>query len=147
MSATSDTPSLRLDASREEALAHATAIVTEAWRSFDQARPGEPRIDERLEALLRDALPGDGSSVLGALDDAASVLDVSIAQPRPRFFAFVGSSGLEIGVIGDLLASCFDVNLAVWSGAASAVEDQAVRWVGEFVGYLAGPGNSLVKIR
>ncbi len=140
MTATSDAPSLRLDASREEALAHATAIVTEAWRSFDQARPGEPRIDERLEALLRDALPGDGSSVLAALDDAASVLDVSIAQPRPRFFAFVGSSGLEIGVIGDLLASCFDVNLAVWSGAASAVEDQAVRWVGEFVGYPAAAG-------
>ena len=140
MSATSDAPSLRLDARREEALARATAIVTEAWRSFDQARPGEPRIGERLEALLRDALPGDGSSVLAALDDAASVLDVSIAQPRPRFFAFVGSSGLEIGVIGDVLASCFDVNLAVWSGAASAVEDQAIRWVGEFVGYPAAAG-------
>ena len=114
--------------------------MTEAWRSFDQARPGEPRIDDRLEALLRDALPGGGSSALAALDDAASVLDVSIAQPRPRFFAFVGSSGLEIGVIGDLLASCFDVNLAVWSGAASEVEDQAVRWVGEFVGYPAAAG-------
>ena len=41
---------------------------------------------------------------------------MSIAQPRPRFFAFVGSSGLEIGVLGDLLASCFDVNLAVVGG-------------------------------
>ena len=84
-----------------------------------RARPGEPRIDDRLNKLLRAALPGEGSSAIAALDDAASILDVSIAQPRPRFFAFVGSSGLEIGVIGDLLASCFDVNLAVWSGAAS----------------------------
>ena len=68
------------------------------------------------------------------------MLDVSLAQPRPRFFAFVGSSGLEIGVLGDLLASCFDVNLAVWAGAASEVEDQAIRWVGEFIGFPAAAG-------
>ena len=52
----------------------------------------------------------------------------------------MGSSGLEIGVLGDLLASCFDANLAVWAGAASEVEDQAVRWVSEFVGYPAAAG-------
>ena len=51
-----------------------------------------------------------------------------------------GSSGLEIGVLGDLLASCFDVNLAVWAGAASEVEDQAVRWVSEFIAYPAEAG-------
>ena len=140
MSTASELPSLRLDATREEALERAAAIVADAWRSFDRARPGEPAIDDRLRELLRAALPEDGSSALAALDDAASVLDVSIAQPRPRFFAFVGSSGLEIGVLGDVLASCFDVNLAVWSGAASEVEDQAVRWVGEFVGFPAAAG-------
>ena len=140
MSTASELPSLRLDASREEALERAAAIVARAWQSFDRARPGQPDVDERLGELLRAALPDTGSSVLAALDDAAQVLDTSIAQPRPRFFAFVGSSGLEIGVLGDLLASCFDVNLAVWAGAASEVEDQAVRWVSEFVGYPAEAG-------
>ena len=67
--------------------------------------------------------------------DAARILDETIAQPRPRYFAFVGSSGLEIGVLGDALASCFDVNLAVWAGAATEIEDQAVRWVGELIGF------------
>ena len=43
-------------------------------------------------------------------------------------------------MLGDLLASCFDVNLAVWAGAASEVEDQAVRWVSEFIGYPAAAG-------
>jgi aromatic-L-amino-acid/L-tryptophan decarboxylase len=140
MTTASERPSLRLDATREEALERAAAIVADAWRSFDHARPGEPAIDERLRELLRAELPGNGSSVLAALDDAARVLDVSIAQPRPRFFAFVGSSGLEIGVLGDILASCFDVNLAVWAGAASEVEDQAVRWVSEFIRYPAAAG-------
>ena len=140
MSTASGLPSLRLDATREEALERAAAIVAAAWQSFDRARPGQPETDERLGGLLRAALPVGGSSALQALDDAAQLLDMSIAQPRPRFFAFVGSSGLEIGVLGDLLASCFDVNLAVWAGAASEVEDQAVRWVSEFVGYPAAAG-------
>jgi aromatic-L-amino-acid decarboxylase len=140
MTTASELPSLRLDATREEALERAAAIVSDAWRSFDRARPGEPAIDERLRELLHAELPEKASSVLAALDDAARVLDVSIAQPRPRFFAFVGSSGLEIGVLGDILASCFDVNLAVWAGAASEVEDQAVRWVSEFIRYPAAAG-------
>ena len=140
MSTASELPSLRLDASREEAIERASSIVAEAWRSFDRPRSGQPAIDERLHELLRSALPADGSSAIGALEDAARILDTSLAQPRPRFFAFVGSSGLEIGVLGDLLASCFDVNLALWAGAASEVEEQAVRWVSEFIGFPAAAG-------
>jgi aromatic-L-amino-acid/L-tryptophan decarboxylase len=140
MSPASELPSLRLDATREEALARASSIVAGAWQSFDRARPGQPDVDERLHDLLRAALPERGSSALAALDDAGQLLDMSIAQPRPRFFAFVGSSGLEIGVLGDLLAACFDTNLAVWAGAASEVEDQAVRWVSEFIGFPAAAG-------
>src|SRR6187431_1948861 len=97
MSTASELPSLRLDASREEALERAAAIVARAWQSFDRARPGQPDVDERLGELLRAALPDTGSSVLAALDDAAQVLDTSIAQPRPRFFAFVGWRGIGGG--------------------------------------------------
>jgi aromatic-L-amino-acid decarboxylase len=140
VSTASELPSLRLDATREEALERAAAIVSEAWRSFDRPRPGQPAVDERLRELLRSPLPAEGSSAIGALEDAARILDTSLAQPRPRFFAFVGSSGLEIGVLGDLLASSFDVNLALWAGAASEVEDQAIRWVSEFIGFPAAAG-------
>jgi aromatic-L-amino-acid decarboxylase len=140
VSTASESPSLRLDAAREEAIERASSIVAEAWRSFDRPRSGQPAIDERLHELLRSALPADGTSAIGALEDAARILDTSLAQPRPRFFAFVGSSGLEIGVLGDLLASCFDVNLALWAGAASEVEEQAVRWVSEFIGFPAAAG-------
>lgn len=131
---------LRLDVPRELALERAAEIVAEAWRSFDHARPTEPPIDDRLRALLDAALPEAPSSALEVLEDARRTLDETIAQTRPRFFAFVASSGLEIGVLGDLLASCFDANLAVWAAAASEVEEQAVRWVAEFVGFPAGAG-------
>ena len=132
---------LRLDATREEALERAAAIVAEAWRSFDRARP-EPARDRRAARRRCSA-----QSCPRGLERAR--------RPRrrrahPRHLASrsrgrgssrsSGSSGLEIGVLGDLLASCFDVNLAVWAGAASEVEDQAVRWVSEFIGYPAAAG-------
>jgi aromatic-L-amino-acid decarboxylase len=126
---------LRLDAPREEALEHAVKLVTEAWRSFDRFRPEEPPLDERVRALLRASLPEAPAAVHEALDDTARILDESIAQPRPRYFAFVGSSGLEIGTIGDLLAHTYDINLAVDARAATEIERQAVRWAAEFVGY------------
>lgn len=126
---------LRLDASREEALEHAVKLVTEAWRSFDRYRPEEPPLDDRVRALLEATLPESPTPVHEALDDTARILDESIAQPRPRYFAFVGSSGLEIGTIGDLLAHTYDINLAVDARAATQIERQAVRWAARFIGY------------
>jgi aromatic-L-amino-acid decarboxylase len=133
-------PELRLDATREEVVGRLGELILWGWKSFDHARPSEPPVDERVRALLSATLPGAPSPVLEALDDAARILDESIAQPRPRYFAFIGSSGLEIGVVADALASCFDVNLALWAAAATEIERQALRWVGEFVGFPVGGG-------
>ena len=126
---------LRLDAPREEVLEHAVKLVAEAWQSFDRFRPEEPPLDERVRRLLRTELPSGPGSAHEALDDAARILDESIAQPRPRYFVGVGSSGLEIGTIGDLLAHTYDINLAVDARAATLIEKQAVRWAAEFIGY------------
>ena len=111
---------LRLDAPREEALEHAARLVAEAWGSFDAFRPEEPALDERVRRLLGSALPSQRAPVHEVLDDAARILDESIAQARPRYFAFIGSSGLEIGAIADLLAHTYDINLAVDARAATA---------------------------
>jgi aromatic-L-amino-acid/L-tryptophan decarboxylase len=129
---------LRLDVPREEALAHAVELVTDAWRSFDRFRPEEPPLDDRVRELLRSGLPWDPTGVHEALEDTGRILDESIAQPRPRYFAFIGSSGLEIGTIGDLLAHTYDINLAVDARAATEIEKQAVRWAAEFIGYPSG---------
>ncbi len=48
---------LRLDASREELLDRAAAIVTDAWRSFDRFRPGQPPVDDLCAALVELRLP------------------------------------------------------------------------------------------
>ena len=130
----SDRP-LRLDAPREEVLEHVAKLVAGAWQSFDRFRPEEPPLDERVLELLRTELPEAPASAHEALDDTARILDESIAQPRPRYFMGVGSSGLEIGTMADLLAHTYDINLAVDARAATLIEKQAVRWAAEFVGY------------
>ena len=143
--ATSDAPALppgglRLDAPRAEVLVHAARLVEEAWGSFDRARPDQPPIDRELRALLSGGLPETATPAARGLEEAARILDESLSPTRPRYFAFVGSSGLEIGVLADALAACYDVNLATEAAAANLVEAQALRWLGELVGYLAGSG-------
>jgi aromatic-L-amino-acid decarboxylase len=120
---------------REAVLEHAAQLILETWRSFDSARAGQPVAGRREHDLLAAPLPWDSSDPRTGLDDAVRLLDVSISQTRPRFFAWIGGSGLEIGVIGDALMASHDVNVAVKSGAATALEQQAVRWIGEFVGF------------
>jgi aromatic-L-amino-acid decarboxylase len=127
-------PSLGLPG-RERVLEHAAGLILSAWKSFDHARPGQPLPTERHHQLLREDLPEEGSDPAGGLDAAADVLDVSLAQSRPRYFAYIGSSGLEISVLGDALMASHDVNVAVSSGAADLLEAQTVRWVGQFVGF------------
>jgi aromatic-L-amino-acid decarboxylase len=136
-----DEQPLQLDVSRETALAKATELIADTWRSFDQFRPGQPPVGERMQALMTLGLPEIPAPVLDVIDDAALALDQTIAQPRPRYFAYISSSALEIAVIGDALASCFDPNLAVWAAAASELERQAVQWVASFVGFPATAGS------
>ena len=142
MTRNGETPSLQLDASRAEIIARAGEIVLDGWRSFDQARASEPALDADFDALLELPLPVGPTPALEVLEEAAAILDRSIAQPRPRYFAFIGSSGLPIGVVGDMLAACFDVNLATWAAAATRIEEQAVQWAAEFLGFPASTVRS-----
>ena len=129
-----DGPSLPLP-EREVVLDYAAQLILDAWRSFDHARPGQPVPGARHHELLSGGLPPGPMAPRAALDAAADVLDVSLSQSRPRFFAYIASSGLEIGVLADALMASHDVNVAVSAGAADLLEAQTIRWVGEFTGF------------
>jgi aromatic-L-amino-acid decarboxylase len=132
---------LSLGEDRERALRHAADLVAGAWRDFDSAREQETDLGPDLRELFNQPLPESGIDALAGLDEAAAALDASIAQARPRYFAYIGSSALEIGALADLLAHSFDVNLALDSKGATLIEEQALRWLGEFVGFPVGAGN------
>ena len=129
---------LPLDAPRTAALRRAADHIEQAWASFDHARDGQPALGDVLGRVLAGGLPEDATPVLEALDDAAQVLDESLAPARPRYFAFVGSSGLEVAVLADALASASTSTsppTRAWPTASSA---RRCDWVGRFVGY---PGH------
>jgi len=126
---------------RTRALDHARDLVAAAWAEFDTARDIQPPVSPELLTTLDLALPEEGIDVVAALDEAAEALDQSLAQARPRYLAYIGSSGLEIGALADLLAHSHDPNLALHAGAATLIEAQALRWVGEFVGYPVAGGS------
>ncbi|MBI1350886.1 MAG: aminotransferase class V-fold PLP-dependent enzyme [Actinomycetales bacterium] len=132
---------LKLGARREEALQHAAGLVARAWHEFDHAREVEALPSPELIATLREPLPDDPGDVIEDLDLAAEVLDTSLAQARPRYLAYIGSSGLEVGALADLLAHSYDINLALDARAASYLDRQAIAWLAEFLGFPAGAGS------
>lgn len=132
---------LSLGAARDAALERTAQYVLRAWNEFDHARERETLPDAALAELLQAPLPEEGSDVLAMIDHAVEVLDASLAQSRPRYFAFIGSSGLEVGALADLLAHSYDINLAVDARAATQLEWQAVHWLAEFLGFPAATGS------
>lgn len=126
---------LRLGDDRREVLQSTFDAVTQVWGEFDQARESEPVLSSDTLGLLRQPLPGHGTSHIAALEDAIQVLDQSLAQSRPRFFAYIGSSGLEVGAIADFLAASYDINVAADARAASLLEVQTSSWLAEFIGF------------
>jgi aromatic-L-amino-acid decarboxylase len=132
--------SLSLGPRREEALSHAADLVARAWRDFDEAREVETETSDSLLRTLAEHLPETPGDVLGDLDLAADVLDASLAQSRPRYLAYIGSSGLEVGAVAELLAASYDINLALDARAATRLEHQAISWLAEFLGFPATAG-------
>jgi aromatic-L-amino-acid decarboxylase len=116
-------------------LAQLTRAITSGWRSFDHPRPVEPPIDAALEARLTEPLPEEGHDPDEVLADAARILDESVSPSRPLYLAYIGSTGLEVGVLGAALGATYDVNLAVTALAADLVERQSLDWVAQFIGY------------
>lgn len=127
--------SLSLGDDRDKVLQHAAELVSRTWEDFDSARDTQPGTPPGLRDILSQPLPENQSDPIESLDLAAAALDSSLTQARPRYLAYIGSSGLEIGALGDLLAHSHDVNLALHAGSATDIETQTIRWLGEFLGY------------
>lgn len=126
---------------RAELLELASEAIRAAWSSFDQVRRSESVIDPALTARLADALPQQPGDPARAVQDATLVLDASVSPARPLNLAYVGSTGMAAGAVGDALAATYDVNLAGHSAAAAVLEDQTLRWTAEFIGHPRARGG------
>jgi aromatic-L-amino-acid/L-tryptophan decarboxylase len=119
---------------RRAVLASLSRRIDEAWQSFDEPRATEPLLDAPLRKRLEEDLPEAPGELEPALEDATCLLDASVSPSRPLFAAYIGSTGLEVGVLGDALAATYDVNLASSAGGAELIERQTLAWTGQFIG-------------
>ncbi|HUY59168.1 MAG TPA: hypothetical protein VMV16_05620, partial [Solirubrobacteraceae bacterium] len=76
-----------------------TEHLSSAWESFDRPRPQEPQLDPALYERLAEPLPDAPGDPEASLADIASVLDASVSPARPLYVAYIGSTGLEAGVL------------------------------------------------
>jgi aromatic-L-amino-acid decarboxylase len=128
-------------ADRDGVLRDLSRHLDAAWAGFDRPRPSEPDAGPQLLERLGVGLPDRPSDPQTALDDAVRILEASISPSRPLYLAYIGSTGLETGVLASALSSAYDVNLATAAGAADLLDQQAVRWMAEFVGFPHGEGH------
>jgi aromatic-L-amino-acid decarboxylase len=126
---------------RREVLETLGRVVAEAWASFEHPRPVEPKLTPALTERLLEPLPEEPDDAQHALADVAQVLDASISPARPLYLAYIGSTGLDMGMLGAALAATYDVNLAVVAGGAELLERQALAWTAQFIGYPHAEGS------
>jgi len=88
-------------------------------------------------------LPQEGADAGELLGRAFDLLAPSTClNAHPRMWGYITGSPAPIGALGDLLAATINPNVAGWNGApmATAIEEQAVAWVADLLGYPAGGG-------
>jgi aromatic-L-amino-acid/L-tryptophan decarboxylase len=110
--------------------------------------PGESPEAVRASLKSTTSLPADGSDPSEVLGSATELLFAhSLFNGHPRFFGYITSSPARIGMLGDLLAASVNPNVGGWTLApmATEMEAQAVRWVGELIGYPEGAGGLFVS--
>jgi aromatic-L-amino-acid decarboxylase len=126
---------------RATVLANLGRLIGEAWSSFDEPRVSEPELSADLTARLRTALPEQPGEEDQALADAVATLEASVSPSRPLYCAYIGSSGLEVGVLASALSATYDTNLASAAGGAELIEQQTLEWLAQFLGYPLGEGT------
>jgi glutamate/tyrosine decarboxylase-like PLP-dependent enzyme len=109
------------------------------------AREQEPA---DINALLPRQLPEQGSDPGMLLRETARILiDRSTFTSHPQFYGYIIGSVAPIGALADLLASGINQNVGGWSlsPVATEIEKQAVRWIGEMIGFPASGSGLFVS--
>lgn len=100
--------------------------------------PPDAELETYRRLLGQGPAPETGTDPARLLDEATTLLlEHSLFNGHPRFFAYITSSAAPIGALGDLLAGAVNANCGLWalSPMASLVEEQTVGWIAELLGY------------
>src|SRR6267143_4083067 len=118
-----------------------TKLISEQAAKLDSAPVTSPATPAELRTLFDEPLPISGMAAKDILAQfARDVAPHAMQIPSPRYFGQFNPTPLAIGVWADALCSALNQNAGAWrNGPTSAlIEDRAIRWLCELLGY--GPG-------
>ena len=101
---------------------------------------------KELRELFSEPLPRAGCSFDDLMEGVRRIVQFSRHNGHPRMFGYVTSAGTELSALGSLVESALNANVTCWrSGpAATEVEQVAVGWLKEMLGYPAEAAGILV---
>jgi aromatic-L-amino-acid/L-tryptophan decarboxylase len=103
---------------------------------------------EEMEQRLREPPPAGGTSFEGLVKKLTEdVLPFTSRGDHPRFFAYIPTSPTWPSIIGDLLATGFNIYQGAWieSAGPSEVELVVIDWFRRWVGYPETAGGILLS--
>lgn len=144
-----DRDPLAVDADTMRELGYrAIDVLVERFSRLAEQPAVQAATREEMDAKVREAAPdapADFDEILGRL--TRDVLPYASRSDHPRFFAFVPTSPTWPGVIGDLLATGFNIYQGAWleSAGPSAIELVVIDWFRTWLGLPETTGGLLVS--
>jgi aromatic-L-amino-acid decarboxylase len=129
-----------LDISAEAMGQLSAAVVTLVTDYFERAPelPVFPDTSaEKIAEALDGPLPFEGEPLEKLIDDCRTIIGASRHNGHPRFFGYIASPATPAGAYADLIASALNQNVTAWRSAPAAtlIEKQVLRWLGQCIGY------------
>ncbi len=123
-------------------------MVIRHLEGFRHRTTGETAGRAKLEALLHGPPPVRGRAPLAVLRRLErDVLKYSLSTNHPRFYGFIPSGASFPGMLGDFLASGFNVYSGAWIEAAgpAQIELTVIDWFRRWLGMPATAGGTMVS--
>jgi aromatic-L-amino-acid decarboxylase len=115
-------------------------LAVDAATDWDRRRPTPGASADEVGRRIRTGLPEKGSPPEELIDGLESdLLPLSGYHGHPRWFAYITSSAIPIGILADLAASALNQNPSLWRAApaATTVELETIDWIKEMLGFPA----------
>ena len=101
---------------------------------------------QSVKSFCSQPLPIDGEDIKCIYAELLeNVLPYRTGNIHPRFFSWVHGTGTITGVLGDMLASAMNSNLAIGDHGAIYMEHNVLNWCKEMVGFPESSSGALVS--
>lgn len=122
-------------------------LVRQRYAHLDQ-RVYPDHSPAEVRGWFDEALPQTGVPMDDLLQEVQSkVLDGATLNIGTNMYAYVMSGGNQVSIMGDLLCSAINQNVAKWhlAPAMTELEKRVIQWAAEFIGYSAEAGGAMVS--